>query len=85
MLETSYQNFVYTARYARWREQEKRRETWDETVTRYCNFFKEHLKENYGFEDEALFKKIYNAIYDFYAKYASPDDCRTCIETGPHG
>ncbi len=64
MLETSYQNFVYTARYARWLESERRRETWPETVTRYCDFFKKHLKENYDFEDEALFKRIWKSIHD---------------------
>ena len=34
-LPTDYQSFISTSRYARWVEEEKRRETWPETVNRY--------------------------------------------------
>ena len=34
-LPTDYQAFIHTSRYARWIEQEGRRETWAETVDRY--------------------------------------------------
>ena len=34
-----YQHYIHTSRYARWLEKEKRRETWNETVGRYINFF----------------------------------------------
>lgn len=34
-LPTDYQNFIAVSRYARWREEDNRRETWDETVGRY--------------------------------------------------
>ena len=36
-LPTDYQAFIHTSRYARWLEDEGRRETWAETVTRYMN------------------------------------------------
>lgn len=36
---TSYQEFIYTRTYSRWKEKEKRRETWEETVNRYKDFF----------------------------------------------
>ena len=36
-LPTDYQTFIATSRYARWLEDEGRRETWSETVTRYMN------------------------------------------------
>ena len=36
-----YQQFIHQTRYARWLETEKRRETWEETVTRYIEFFKQ--------------------------------------------
>lgn len=35
--------FVYLRTYARWLDEEKRRETWIETVDRYCHFMKEKL------------------------------------------
>lgn len=34
---TDYQKFIHTSRYARWIEKEKRRETWNETVTRFMH------------------------------------------------
>jgi len=36
-LPTDYQAFIHTSRYARWLDDEGRRETWPETVTRYMN------------------------------------------------
>ena len=34
-LPTDYQAFIHTSRYARWLDEEGRRETWGETVNRY--------------------------------------------------
>ena len=45
-LPTYYQEFIHLSRYSRWLEEEGRRETWEETVNRYFNFFDNHLKEN---------------------------------------
>lgn len=39
-LPTPYQQYIYVSRYARFLWEEKRRETWTETVDRYINFFK---------------------------------------------
>lgn len=36
-LPTDFQTFIATSRYARWREDDKRRETWPETVQRYMD------------------------------------------------
>jgi ribonucleoside-diphosphate reductase alpha chain len=35
-----YRNFIALGRYSRWLEDENRRETWEETVDRYVNFYK---------------------------------------------
>lgn len=43
VFNTNYQEFIYVRTYSRWLEEEKRRESWKETVTRYCNFMKEEL------------------------------------------
>ena len=42
-LPTDYQNFIALSRYARWKEDEQRRETWSETVERYFDYMKNHL------------------------------------------
>jgi ribonucleoside-triphosphate reductase len=48
MLPTPYQQFIHKSRYARWIEDEQRRENWDETVSRYINFMSDHVKEKHG-------------------------------------
>lgn len=48
-LPTTYQEFIHLSRYSRWLPEKERRETWDETVARYFDFFTEHLKETVDF------------------------------------
>ncbi len=38
VLPTPYQQFIHLTRYARYLDSEHRRETWSESVDRYCNF-----------------------------------------------
>lgn len=45
-----YQSFIHKSRYARWLEDEGRRETWDETVSRYITWMTNHIKTNYDFD-----------------------------------
>jgi ribonucleoside-diphosphate reductase alpha chain len=49
-LPTQYQQFIHLSRYSRWSYDNKRRETWEETVDRYFTFFKEHLSDNYNYK-----------------------------------
>tara|TARA_E500000305_G_scaffold111490_1_gene124682 strand:- start:575 stop:2521 length:1947 start_codon:yes stop_codon:yes gene_type:complete len=49
-LPTLYQDFIHLSRYSRWLPEENRRETWEETVKRYFNFFDEHLREKHGYQ-----------------------------------
>ena len=53
-----YQSFIHKSRYARWLESEGRRETWEETVNRYINFFKEREQ----LDDESG-QEVYEAIH----------------------
>ena len=46
---TEYMKFIHLSRYSRWLPDKNRRETWAETVTRYFDFFVEHLRENNNF------------------------------------
>lgn len=49
-LPSQYQQFIHLSRYSRWLNDKKRRETWNETVTRYFDFFEEHLLEETGYK-----------------------------------
>ena len=42
-LPTTYQQFIATSRYSRWQDELGRRETWEESVSRYFTFFLEKL------------------------------------------
>ena len=62
-LPTSYQEFIHLSRYSRWLPDEGRRETWNETVTRYFNFFEQHLKDMTGYKLEKEDKEeLENAV-----------------------
>ncbi len=52
MLPTEYQQFIHLSRYARWDYEKGRRETWDETIERYFDFFVGHLEKNHKFKLE---------------------------------
>ena len=49
-LPTEYQQFIHLSRYARWDYDNKRRETWEETVSRYFDFFTEWLEEKHEYK-----------------------------------
>ena len=52
-----YQQFIHKSRYARWMPEEARRETWEETVQRYVDFWTKR-----GQIDSKVAAKLYNAI-----------------------
>ena len=51
-LPTTYQEYIHLSRYARWDYSQGKRETWDETVDRYFDFFKEWLEEKHEYKLE---------------------------------
>lgn len=54
--------FVYVRTYARWIEELKRRESWDETVDRYIGFLEKHCGDRVPW---AVFQKARDYILDF--------------------
>jgi ribonucleoside-diphosphate reductase alpha chain len=54
-----YQQYIHKSRYARYLDDEGRRETWDETVNRYVDFFVER-----GSIDHGQAFELFNAIRD---------------------
>ena len=57
-LPTDYQTFIATSRYARWLDKGKRRETWDETVSRYVD----NVVSGFSGHNESLTREIEQAI-----------------------
>jgi len=56
MLPTPYQQFIHKSRYARWLDDEQRRENWDETVDRYVSFMQDQvlMKHNIKLDDKTV-------------------------------
>ena len=55
-LPSDYQTFIATSRYARWLDDENRREYWPETVNRYIEFMEETLKAKNNYKMPAELK-----------------------------
>ena len=54
-----YQQYIHKSRYARYLDDEQRREEWGETINRYVSFFTERNQI-----DDTVAEELYNAIYD---------------------
>lgn len=61
---TVLQQYIHSSRYARWLPEKSRRETWDETVDRFVNFFDEHLKNTTKGSIEDVKDDIRQAIFN---------------------
>ncbi|HJM69208.1 MAG TPA: ATP cone domain-containing protein, partial [Candidatus Babeliales bacterium] len=57
--KNSLAEFVYYRTYARWIDEENRRETWIETVDRYVSFMRENLGDKLTEEE---YKEVYQSI-----------------------
>jgi len=64
-LPSAYQEVIHKTRYARWLNEEGRRENWDETVDRYVDYMFDAVKRynDYEFSPEVV-EEIRNAILD---------------------
>lgn len=60
---TPYNEYIAKSRYARYLDNEGRREHWPETVKRYFDFMQKHLKEKHNYDlDSTLRGKLENAV-----------------------
>lgn len=62
---TQFQEYIYLSRYSRFLHDKNRREFWPETVNRYFNFFKVHLKDTCEYTlGNDLRKELESAIFN---------------------
>ena len=64
IIENPYENFIALSRYARWLQEDNRRETWGETVDRYFDFMLSHLKSMDYVPDFKTVEELKQAVYD---------------------
>ena len=80
MIPTDYQSFIHQSRYSRWLEDEARRETWEETVTRLLDFYKSFLKTNRGY---TMPKELYTDLYVAIVTMQVMPSMRAMMTAGP--
>ena len=80
LLPTVYQQFIHKSRYARWMDEESRRENWDETVDRYVQFMQDHvlMKHNIKLQDGTV-----NEIRDSILSLQVMPSMRAMMTSGP--
>ena len=68
------------SRYARWIEEKGRRETWQETVTRLLNYYRDFLKDKHNF---TLPKEVYTDLYVAITTLKVMPSMRAMMTAGP--
>ena len=64
-IENPYENFIALSRYARWLENENRRETWGETVDRYFSFMVDQLDKKHGYKpNPKVVEELRDAVFN---------------------
>ena len=79
-LPTQFQSYIHLSRYSRWLPEKMRRETWEETVERYFDFFQEHLKKNYKYD---LSTRLRNKLRDAVLELRVMPSMRALMTAGP--
>jgi len=72
-LPTEYQSFIHLSRYSRWKEDEGRRETWQESVERLVDFWLEERPE---------FSEVYDEIREGILRLRVMPSMRTLMTAG---
>ena len=73
VLPTEYQSFIHLSRYARWKEEDARRETWQETIERLMDFWE-------GERDE--FKEVRSDLQESILNLKVMPSMRTLMTAG---
>jgi len=75
-----YRGFIAKSRYARWLEEENRRETWSETVNRYIDFMADHMDKNYP---GAISNDFWTEAADMILQHKVMPSMRALMTAGP--
>ena len=79
-LPTDYQTFIATSRYARWLDEENRREYWGETVSRYVEFMEANLLRTHKYK---MPKKLKAELLDAIINLDVMPSMRGLMTAGP--
>ena len=77
---SDYQNIIAMSRYARGNDDKQRRETWQETVTRLLDFYRDYLKDKHDYD---LPKEMYTDLYVAMVTLKVMPSMRAMMTAGP--
>ena len=77
---SDYQNIIAISRYARWMEEEGRRETWEETVERLLGFYVQFVKEKHNV---SIRPETYSDLYTAISTLNVMPSMRAMMTAGP--
>lgn len=76
----AYSSFIFKSRYARWLEEEGRRENWDETVERLCLYYVQHYND---LAKKDMTVEQYDELYDSIYNLEVMPSMRALMTAGP--
>jgi len=82
-LPTVFQSYIHMSRYSRYNHELARRETWEETVNRWVDFFNEHIDNVTGGTSSATVHKTMATIRDHILSLDVMPSMRTMMTAGP--
>ena len=77
---SDYQNIIAISRYARWMEEDGRRETWEETVERLLGFYVQFVKEKHNV---SIRPETYSDLYTAISTLNVMPSMRAMMTAGP--
>ena len=77
---SDYQNIIAISRYARWMEEDGRRETWEETVERLLGFYVQFVKEKHNV---SIRPETYSDLYTAISTLKVMPSMRAMMTAGP--
>jgi ribonucleoside-diphosphate reductase alpha chain len=81
VLPTQFQSYIHLSRYSRFKWEDKRRETWEETVDRWVSFFTEHAKKHVTDKTDVV--ETMSLVREAILKLDVMPSMRTMMTAGP--
>lgn len=80
---SAYEEFIHVSRYARWREEDKRRENWSETVERLITYYVDKSILPRGIEGTKEWDGVRQELYDSIYNLEVMPSMRAMMTAGP--
>jgi ribonucleoside-triphosphate reductase len=80
---SSYEEFIFKSRYARWLDKEGRRENWDETVSRLVDYYARQINLDFSADGQGYEHMVLGEVYDSIYNLEVMPSMRALMTAGP--